>query len=138
MRVAYNILFVLFFWLSAPWYFWKMWRRGDWRAGFGQRFARYSADVQAALGRRPVIWLHAVSVGEVGVCLQLLRALEPSLRAFQFFVSTTTSTGMGELRRRLPPHIQAIYYPADFPGVVRRALDTIQPRAVILVEAELW
>ena len=138
MRVAYNILFVLFFWLSAPGYFIKMWRRGNWRAGFGQRFARYGTEVQAVLGQRPVIWLHAVSVGEVGVCLQLLRALERSLPAFQFIVSTTTSTGMGELRRRLPPHVQAIYYPADFPGVVRRALNTLRPRAIILVEAELW
>ncbi len=138
MRVAYQILFVLFFWLSAPWYFLKMWRRGNWRAGFGQRFARYGADFQAGLDGRPVLWLHAVSVGEVGVCLQLLRALEPSLPGCQFVVSTTTSTGMGELRRRLPPGVQAVYYPADFPGVVRRALDTLRPRAIILVEAELW
>jgi 3-deoxy-D-manno-octulosonic-acid transferase len=138
MRVAYNILFLFFFWLSAPWYFLKMWRRGNWRAGFGQRFALYGADIKAVLGKRPVIWLHAVSVGEVGVCLQLLRALEPALPAFQFLVSTTTSTGMGELRRRLPPHIHAIYYPADFWGAVRRALNTIRPRAIILVEAELW
>src|SRR5271170_1077485 len=110
MRVAYNILFVLFFWLSAPWYFLKLWRRGNWRADFGHRFARYGADVHAVLGLRPVFWLHAVSVGEVGVCLQLLRALEPNLPAFQFVVSTTTSTGMGELRRRLPSRVQAIYY----------------------------
>jgi len=138
MRVAYNILFFFFFWLSAPWYFLKMWRRGNWRAGFGQRFAFYGADIKTVLGKRPVIWLHAVSVGEVGVCLQLLRALEPNLPAFQFLVSTTTSTGMGELRRRLPPHIHAIYYPADFWGVVRHALNAIRPRAIILVEAELW
>ena len=138
MRVAYNILFVLFFWLSAPWYFLKMWRRGNWRAGFGQRFARYGPEAKTNLGRRPVLWLHAVSVGEVGVCLQLLRALEPGLPAFQFVVSTTTSTGMGELRRRLPPHIQAIYYPSDLSFVVARALNTIRPQAIILVEAELW
>jgi 3-deoxy-D-manno-octulosonic-acid transferase len=138
MRAAYNILFALFFWLSAPWYFLKLWRRGNWRAGFGQRFARYGADLQAAAGQRPVVWLHAVSVGEVGVCLHLIRALEPRLAGFQIMVSTTTSTGMGELRRRLPPHIRAVYYPVDFPGVVRRALKSIRPRAIILVEAELW
>jgi 3-deoxy-D-manno-octulosonic-acid transferase len=138
MRVAYNILFALFFWLSAPWYFLKMWRRGNWRAGFGQRFARYGADIQAVLGRRPAVWLHAVSVGEVGVCLQLIGVLEPRLGGCPIIVSTTTSTGMGELRRRLPPHIRAVYYPVDFPGVVRRALDTLRPRAIILVEAELW
>jgi 3-deoxy-D-manno-octulosonic-acid transferase len=138
MRFGYNILFVIFFWLSAPYYFLKMWRRGHWRAGFGQRFGRYGPDLKAALAKRPVLWLHAVSVGEVGVCWQLIRALEPHLSAFQILVSTTTSTGMAELQRLLPPHIQRIYYPADFAGGVRRALEAIQPRAIILVEAELW
>jgi 3-deoxy-D-manno-octulosonic-acid transferase len=38
----------------------------------------------------------------------------------------------------LPSHIQPIYYPADFSGVVRRALNTLRPKAIILVEAELW
>jgi 3-deoxy-D-manno-octulosonic-acid transferase len=138
MRFGYNILFVLFFWLSAPFYFLKMWRRGNWRAGFGQRFARYSPELKTAMAKRPVIWLHAVSVGEVGVCWQLIRALEPHLSAFQILVSTTTSTGMAELQRLLPPHILRIYYPADFAGGVRRAMKAIQPRAIILVEAELW
>ena len=138
MRVAYNILFVLFFWLGEVWHFVKMWRRGNWRVGYGQRFALYGPEVKARLGQRPVLWLHAVSVGEVGVCLQLLRALEPSLPAFQFVVSTTTSTGMGELRRRLPPQVLAIYYPSDLSGVVCRALATLRPKAIILIEAELW
>jgi len=138
MRLGYNILFVVFFWLSAPWYFLKMWRRGNWRAGLGERFGRYSPAFKAAAAGRPTLWLHAVSVGEVGVCLQLIRALEPRLPGWQFAVSTTTSTGMGELRRRLPPHLRRLYYPADFPGAVRRALETLRPRAIILVEAELW
>jgi 3-deoxy-D-manno-octulosonic-acid transferase len=138
MRFGYNILFVIFFWLSAPYYFLKMWRRGNWRAGFGQRFARYRPELKAALTKRPVLWLHAVSVGEVGVCWQLIRVLEPHFPAFQILVSTTTSTGMAELQRLLPPHILRIYYPVDFAGVVRRAMKAIQPRAIILVEAELW
>src|ERR1700733_9008847 len=138
MRVAYNILFVLFFWLGEAWHFLKMWRRGNWRAGYGQRFALYGPEIKEVLRRRPVLWLHAVSVGEVGVCLQLLRALEPAVPGYQWVVSTTTSTGMGELRRRLPPHIPAIYYPSDLWVVVRRALNTIRPQAIILVEAELW
>ena len=138
MRIAYNILFVVFFWLSAPYYFVKMWRRGNWRAGMGQRFGRYTPEFKAALAGGPVLWLHAVSVGETGVCLQLLGQLEPRLPGWRFAVSTTTSTGMGELQRRLPPHIARFYYPANLSGVVRRALDAIQPRALILVESELW
>jgi 3-deoxy-D-manno-octulosonic-acid transferase len=138
MRTGYNILFVIFFWLSAPYYFGKMWRRGNWRAGLGQRFGRYTPEFKAALAGGPVLWLHAVSVGEAGVCLQLLGQLEPRLPGWRFAVSTTTSTGMGELQRRLPAHIARFYYPANLSGVVRRALDAIQPRALILVESELW
>src|ERR1700761_3347705 len=138
LRIVYNLLFLIFFWFSAPYYFFKMWRRGNWKAGFGERFADYQLELRAALAEKPVLWLHAVSMGEVGVCLQLISALEKSLSGWQILVSTTTSTGMDELRKRLPAHIQRIYYPIDFPGNVRRALDLIRPRAIILVEAELW
>ena len=45
---------------------------------------------------------------------------------------------MGELQRRLPAHIARFYYPVNLAGVIRRALEAIQPRALILVESELW
>jgi 3-deoxy-D-manno-octulosonic-acid transferase len=138
MRAGYNILFVIFFWLSAPYYIWKMWRRGNWRAGLGERFGRYTPEFKAALAGGPVLWLHAVSVGETGVALQLLAELEPRLPGWRFAVSTTTSTGMGELQRRLPARILRFYYPANLAGVIRRAFAAIQPRALILVESELW
>jgi 3-deoxy-D-manno-octulosonic-acid transferase len=143
MRLGYNILFVIFFWLSAPYYFWKMWRRAralgvDWRAGFGERFGRYTPEFKATMAARPVIWLHAVSVGETGVCLQLISQLESRLPGWQFAVSTTTSTGMAELQKRLPAHIARFYYPANLAGIVRRAMETIKPRALILMESELW
>jgi 3-deoxy-D-manno-octulosonic-acid transferase len=138
MRLGYNILFVLFFWLTAPYQIWKMRRRGNWREGLGERFGRYTAEFKAALAGGPVLWLHAVSVGEVGVCLELLGELEPRLPGWRFAVSTFTSTGMGELQRRLPAHIARFYYPANLSGVVRRALEAVQPRAIILMESELW
>jgi 3-deoxy-D-manno-octulosonic-acid transferase len=138
MRTAYNILFTIFFWLSAPYYFLKMWRRGNWTAGFGQRFGRFGAAVKHALSNREVIWIHAVSVGEVNVSTQLIRALEPRAPALKIVVSTTTSTGMAELRRRLPAHIEKVYYPIDCRKYVARALAAIHPQAIVLVEGEIW
>ncbi len=138
MRFIYNVLFTIFFVLCAPYYFLKMWRRGNWQSGFAQRFAFYSPEIKEALAKRPVIWLHAVSVGEVGVCVQLIRLLAPRVPECQLVVSTTTSTGMGELRKKLPADVLKIYYPADFWWGVRRAFDTIQPKAVVLIEAEFW
>ncbi len=113
-------------------------RRGDWQRGFGERFAIYDAAVKQALTNRHIIWIHAVSVGEVNLCTQLIHALEPRVPNLKFVVSCTTTTGMAELRRRLPTRITKIYYPVDRRKFVRRALATINPQAVILVEAEIW
>jgi len=138
MRLLYNILFPICFALSTPFYFLKMWRRGNWRAGFGQRFGRYDGKLKQRLTNRDVLWLHAVSVGEVNICTQLIRAIEPRAPNLKIVVSTTTSTGMGELRRTLPQHIDKIYYPVDGRKIIRRAVNTIHPIAIVLVEAEIW
>ena len=60
-------------------------RRGDWLRGFGQRFAIYDPSLKQALTNRHVIWLHAVSVGEVNLCTQLINALGPTLRIEEGF-----------------------------------------------------
>ena len=138
MRSLYNILFAIFFCISAPYYFLKMWRRGNWRRGFRQRFGRYDAQLKQTLTNRHVLWMHAVSVGEVNVCTQLIRALEPRVPNLKILVSTTTSTGMGELQRKLPSHVEKVYYPIDYRKCVCRALSMIHPKAVVLVEAEIW
>jgi 3-deoxy-D-manno-octulosonic-acid transferase len=138
VRTLYNILFTIFFVLSSPYYFVRMCRRGDWLPGFCQRFGRYSANLMQALTNRHVIWIHAVSVGEVNLCTQLIRVLEPRLPNVKIVVSTTTTTGMAELRRHLPTHISKIYYPIDRRGYVVRALGTVKPEAIMLVEAEIW
>lgn len=138
MRFCYNILFALLFWLSSPFYFLKMWRRGNWQKGLGQRFGRYSSKVKQAITNRQCIWFHAVSVGEVNVCTQLIKALEPRAPNLKVVVSTTTTTGMGELEKKLPLHISKIFYPVDLKGAVGKALGTIHPYAIVLVEAEIW
>jgi 3-deoxy-D-manno-octulosonic-acid transferase len=131
-------LFLCGFVLASPYYFWRMVRRGDWQQDFGQRFAAYDASVKQALTNRHVIWLHAVSVGEVGLCTQLIRALEPRVPNAKIVVSCTTTTGMNEYRKRLPTRITKIYYPIDRRKYVRRALATINPEAIVLLEAEIW
>lgn len=138
MRTVYNILFTTLFWLASPYYFWRMRRRGNWRDGFAQRFGQFDSKVKQSLSNRHVLWLHAVSVGEVGLCTQLIRALEPRLPNMKVMVSTTTTTGMGELQKRLPHHIGKFYYPVDRRKYVNRAVAVLDPEAVILVEAEIW
>jgi 3-deoxy-D-manno-octulosonic-acid transferase len=138
VRTIYNSLYILFFVLSSPYYFLRMWRRGNWQKGFGQRFGRFDAKLKQAITNRHTLWMHAVSVGEVNLCTQIIRVLEPRLPNLKIVVSTTTSTGMEGLQSKLPTHVSKIYYPLDFKGCVARALSTIRPEAVVLVEAEIW
>lgn len=138
MRRIYNVVFTIFFCLASPYYYLKMIRRGGWREGFAQRFGRYSSKIKQALTNRHVLWLHAVSVGEVNVCTQLIAALEPRVPNLKMVVSTTTTTGMAELHRKLPSHILKIYYPIDRQMCAWRALGTIHPEAIVLIEAEIW
>lgn len=138
VRILYNILFTVCFILSSPSYFVRMRRRGNWQKGFAERFGNYDTKLKQAITNRHVFWMHAVSVGEVNLCTQLIRALEPRVPNVKIVVSTTTTTGMGELRRKLPSHIGKIYYPIDRRLYVARALGTIQPEAIVLVEAEIW
>jgi len=138
VRTLYNILFTTFFWITSPYYFWRMRRRGNWLDGFLERFGMYDTNIKQAITNRDIIWMHAVSVGEVNICTQLIRALEPHLPNIKIVVSTTTTTGMGELDKKLPTHITKIYYPIDRRKYVSRALSTMHPKAIILVEAEIW
>jgi 3-deoxy-D-manno-octulosonic-acid transferase len=138
VRAFYNILFTIFFVLSSPYYFVRMRRRGNWQKGFSERFGKYNTKLKQALTNRQVLWIHAVSVGEVNVCTQLIRALEPRMPNLKIVVSTTTTTGMAELHRKLPNHISKVYYPIDRRAYVSRAQNTIRPEAIVLVEAEIW
>jgi 3-deoxy-D-manno-octulosonic-acid transferase len=113
-------------------------RRGNWRRGFGQRFGKYDAKFKQAITNRHILWAHAVSVGEVNACTQLVRALESRLPNLKVVVSTTTTTGMGGLQDKLPARVSKIYYPIDRRSCVSRALSTIRPEAIVLVEAEIW
>ncbi len=113
-------------------------RRGNWRAGFSQRFGVYDTKLKQALTNRDRIWMHAVSVGEVNVCTQIIQGIEPRLPNLKIVVSTTTTTGMAELHRKLPTHISRVYYPIDRRNCVVRALSTVRPLAIVLVEGEIW
>jgi len=138
VRNLYNILFRIFFLLASPYYFIRLRRRGNWRSGFSQRFGKYDVVFKQSITNRQVLWLHAVSVGEVNVCTQLIKAIEPCMPNLKIVVSTTTTTGMAELRKKLPALVAKIYYPIDKRKYVSRALSAVYPEAIVLVEAEIW
>ena len=84
------------------------------------------------------IWIHAVSVGEVLAALPLAKQLKERYWDRRLVVSTTTATGQKLARERMQFVDAIFYFPLDWEGPVKRALKTVRPAAVIVVETEIW
>lgn len=147
---VYNCLFFVAYLAMMPSFLIRMKRRGGYKARMGDRFGKYPDEIVARLranAEKGPIWIHAVSVGEVQVAAQLMRALRERDASVRFVFSTTSSTGWKTAETELAKLKTAglgseddvlIYNPLDFGGCVKRALELIQPRAVILTETEIW
>ena len=133
--ILYNFLFAIVYVALLPSFLLRMKRRGGYRARMGDRFGRYPSPF--TFPPSP-IWIHAVSVGEVAVAGQLMRAMRAKDPSVRFVFSTTSSTGWKQAEGQVGPGDTLIYNPLDFGGCVRRALDAVKPRAIILTESEIW
>ena len=136
--VVYNILFVIGFTLMLPKFLLRMARRGGYAKDFRQRFGRYDEAVFKRLASERRVWVHAVSVGELFVALKLMQDWRERRPGLRFVLTTTTSTGHALARRTLHPEDVLLYFPLDLPFIMKRVLDLIRPRALVLVELELW
>jgi 3-deoxy-D-manno-octulosonic-acid transferase len=88
-----------------------------------------------AAGTRGAVWIHAVSVGEVGVAATLARALPPDV---PLLVTTVTPTGQERARAAFAGRAGVAYLPFDLGFAVRRFFQAHEPRALILVEGDYW
>jgi 3-deoxy-D-manno-octulosonic-acid transferase len=137
MRRLYNCLFWVYFVVSSPYYFFRVWGRGDWSRSFGQRFGHYDISVKQSITNRHMIWLQLLRADKLEGCERLLEALAIRLPNVKFIVSTSTFEVMQLIQHRLPAGVGKIYHPIDRRDCVARALGTMHPRAVILAGAEL-
>jgi 3-deoxy-D-manno-octulosonic-acid transferase len=134
----YNIAFFLAYLLMTPKWLVRMCRRGGYRAGFMQRLGFYGVVLEKRLAARERIWIHAVSVGEVHVAGGLMTSWRERDPDVAFVVSVNTSTGREVVQRYITAVDQVVYFPCDFPGVVRRVILRLRPRMLVLVEGEYW
>jgi 3-deoxy-D-manno-octulosonic-acid transferase len=108
------------------------------------RGRRRLGDLRGRLGRIPYpsldggIWVHAVSVGEVGVAASLLAALKRKAPGLRLGLSVTTAAGRELAARVIPSDVALFAFPFDLAGPVERALDGVRPGLVLLTETELW
>jgi 3-deoxy-D-manno-octulosonic-acid transferase len=109
---------------------WKAKRRPPW----SERFMRPAPPELP----RGAVWIHAVSVGEVEVARRLLSELEANHPGDPVVLTVTTATGLELARATLGDRATVVASPVDLPGPVARFLTAAAPRALVLVETELW
>jgi 3-deoxy-D-manno-octulosonic-acid transferase len=136
----YNLLLPFALLASFPFYLRRMLKRGNYARNFGQRFGLYSRRLKARFERGRWTWIRAVSVGEVGMAVRLLRELKRQDPALMAIISTTTSTGyaLGLQLAENREWIEIIYSPIDFFPIVKSCWSRIHPREAILIDSDLW
>ena len=134
-----RLIYTALFYLLSPLYFLRLFWRGlsnkdylyRWNERLGFSDSRPSEDL-------PVIWLHAVSVGEVNASIPLLRALISDFPNSEYIVTTTTPTGSAILLDKMGSKVRHQYMPVDLPLCLDKFLDTWKPKALIILETEIW
>lgn len=136
MMALYNLLTLVALPFALLYHWYRSVSRGR-KAAFGERFGMVPEAVRNALAGRPLIWLHAVSVGEVIAARPLLKALRQTYAGYGLLLSVTTETGRGVAERDgLADAV--VYFPFDILPAVRRMLAGTAPRLIIVMETEIW
>jgi 3-deoxy-D-manno-octulosonic-acid transferase len=136
----YNVALLAALAASLPWWLWRMVTTHKYREGLRERLGRVPkklGQVSGAAPERPLIWLHAVSVGEVLAVTRLVKTLDTELPGYSVAVSTTTRTGQALARERFGLN-RVFYCPLDLPWAVRAYLNALKPRMLVLAETEFW
>lgn len=144
MYFLYRLVTAIGMLFLAPYYALRGWRHGE--PSLAERFGKVPPQIaeRAAHNRAPdgaapgAIWIHAVSVGEVLAAKPLAEGFQRRFPGHAIFVSTTTETGQRLARERLQSIDGIFYFPLDWIVPVRRALHSIHPSLVIIMETEIW
>ena len=131
-HLLYNVLLVI----AAPIVLAILFAKPRCRQGLPQRFGfRLPSITQDP---RPLIWIHAVSLGEVVAITPLVKELHTRHPDHRIVVSTVTETGRDAVEQRLAGIAEHLYAPLDFPWSVARTVAHLRPALYVFIETELW
>ena len=141
----YNVGLLLALVLGAPWWLWRMATTQKYREGLRARLGgvperlaerHLDADGGGSVSK-PLIWMHAVSVGEVLAVSRLVTELDAALPEYRVVISTTTRTGQALAQSRFGAE-RAFYCPLDLPWATAAYLKALKPAMLVLAETEFW
>ena len=138
MYWVYNMCLVAYWILQIPLLIYRL----VFEEGFYDRL-KQSAGIMPTptlqqIAYHNAIWVHAASVGEVVAASPIVRELKKKYPHEMVVVSVVTATGHRMARRIIPEADGHIFFPFDLPVITERIVDIINPKAIVLIETELW
>jgi 3-deoxy-D-manno-octulosonic-acid transferase len=136
VHFLYSVATLITLVVLSPYFLYQALRHHKYVGSLGQRLGYL--PVSFNLDGDDSIWIHAVSVGEVLSARPIIGELRKRYPALRVFLSTTTLSGQRLAKRSVVDADAVFYFPLDFAFAVRRTLDIVKPRLLILVEKEIW
>ena len=134
-----RLIYTAIFYLALPLYFVRLIIRAvqnpDYLKRWGERLG-YGSNLPTE--GKTVLWIHAVSVGEVNASIPLVRSLLDTYSNSEILVTTSTPTGSKILLDKMGARVKHQYVPLYLPACLNVFLDRWNPKAVIVLETEIW
>ncbi len=134
---ATRFVYTLLLYALLPRALWHLWwrarRQPEYLEHVAERFGRYDVRVEP-----PLIWVHAVSVGETRAAEPLIHALQREYPRHRILLTHMTPTGRATGAALFGDGVQRCYLPYDFPFAVERFLEHFKPACGIVLETEIW
>lgn len=134
VRILYSILF----YLALPLVFLRLFMRSRKAKDYGKRWQERFAHQDIPTEFQHGLWVHAVSVGEVLASVPLVKAIHQRYPDLPIIITTMTPTGSARVKANFADSVYHCYVPYDLPRVVKRFLNKAKPKALMLLETELW
>jgi len=136
-RLIYTLTTLLLLPWAAIHLLWRARRQPDYLRHWGERFGFFPAPADAR-SSSPILWLHAVSVGETRAAQPLVAALRERYPAHRILFTHMTPTGRATSQALFGDTVERIYLPYDTPWMMRRFLRHYRPEFGCILETELW
>jgi 3-deoxy-D-manno-octulosonic-acid transferase len=138
LRALYSATLYLLLPVTVYHLIWRGFRHREYFLRWNERYAVYARTNGGPPPGGELVWVHAVSVGEVNASAPLVNALLADRPDLRILVTTITPTGSARVRGLWGDAVSHVYLPYDLPGAVSRFLRHFQPRLALIMETELW
>lgn len=134
--ILYSALFAAA--LCSPFIAWRIYKTGKYKKSLLRRLGIVIDDAPGIRRDDPVIWLHAVSVGETLATIEFQKKIKAAFPDHKLLFTVSTETGFAVAREKCKSADAILYFPMDFHFSIYRFISRFDVRAVVLTETEVW